>query len=161
MWFVFDAHESDLPWLKAGQSVNVTTPSQPGQTLTAPITFIDPNLNEMTRTARVRVVLANHDHRLLHKQTAFGGVLVEQPGVLAVPRSAVLQHSGTPVVFVDRGDHTYERRSVRLGRFGDELAEVLEGLKEGDRVVTEGGLILDSQAQLAHAGEPAAHSHQP
>jgi Cu(I)/Ag(I) efflux system membrane fusion protein len=161
MWFVFDAHESDLAWLRAGQTVDITTPSQPGVTLTAPIAFIDPTLNEMTRTARVRVVLGNHDHRLLHKQTAFGGVQVEQPDVLAVPRSAVLQHGGGTIVFVDRGDHRYESRAVQLGRFGDELVEVLAGLNTGDRVVTEGGLILDSQAQLAHAGEPAARPPQP
>ena len=159
MWFVFDAHESDLPWLRIGQSVEVTTPSRPGQVLTAPIAFIDPNLNEATRTVRVRVVLTNTDRTLLHKQTAFGRVRLEQPGLLVVPRSAVLQHSGAPVVYLEQGNHTYAARSVRLGRIGDDVAEVLSGLAEGDRVVTEGALILDSQAQLAHAAVSGEHDH--
>lgn len=159
MWFVFDAHESDLPWLRVGQSVEVTTPSRPGQILTAPIAFIDPNLNEATRTVRVRVILTNTDRTLLHKQTAFGHVRVEQPDALVVARSAVLQHSGAPVVYLDRGGHNYAARSVRLGRIGDEEAEVLSGLAEGDRVVTEGALILDSQAQLAHAAVGGSHDH--
>ena len=69
MWFVFDAYEPDLAWLRPGQTVEVSVPSLPGQVLTAPITFIDPNLNEMSRSARVRVTLDNPDRRLLHRQT--------------------------------------------------------------------------------------------
>ena len=63
MWFVFDAHENDLAWLRLGQTVDVTTPSQPGQIFSAPIAFIDPNLNEATRTVRVRVVSAECESR--------------------------------------------------------------------------------------------------
>ena len=157
MWFVFDAHESDLPWLRVGQLVEVTTPSRPGQILSAPITFIDPNLNEATRTVRVRVVLANRDRGLLHKQTGIGAVRLEVPDLLVVPRTAVLQTSGTPVVFVEQGNQTYQPRNIPLGRIGDEVAEVMAGLKEGDRVVSEGGLILDGQAQLAHAAASGGH----
>src|SRR6185503_13891595 len=50
MWFQFDAYERDLAWLRVGQHVEVTASPLPGQTFTAPITFIDPNLNEMTRS---------------------------------------------------------------------------------------------------------------
>jgi Cu(I)/Ag(I) efflux system membrane fusion protein len=107
----------------------------------------------------VRVVLTNTDRTLLHKQTAFGHVRVEQPDTLVVARSAVLQHSGAPVVYLDQGKSNYAARSVRLGRIGDDVAEVLSGLAEGDRVVTEGALILDSQAQLAHAAVGGGHEH--
>ena len=151
MWFIFDAYETDLAWLRVGQTVAVTTPSQPGRIFTAPVAFIDPNLNEATRTARVRVVLENPDRALLHKLTAYGAVQAESPNVLLVPRSAVLRHSGSPVVFVDRGHGSYAARNVQLGRMGDTDAEVIAGLAAGDRVVTEGGLLLDGQAQLAHA----------
>ncbi|RFC42121.1 MAG: membrane fusion protein [Verrucomicrobia bacterium] len=151
MWFVFDAYETDLAWLRVGQTVAVTTASQPGRIFTAPIAFIDPNLNEATRTARVRVVLENPDRALLHKLTAYGAVSAGSPDVLLVPRSAVLRHSGSPVVFVDRGKGSYAARNVQLGRMGDMDAEVIAGLAAGDRVVTEGGLLLDGQAQLAHA----------
>ncbi len=151
MWFVFDAYETDLAWLRVGQTVAVTTASQPDRIFTAPIAFIDPNLNEATRTARVRVVLENPDRALLHKLTAYGAVAAGSPDVLLVPRSAVLRHSGGPVVFVGRGKGSYAARKVQLGRMGDMDAEVIAGLAAGDRVVTEGGLLLDGQAQLAHA----------
>ncbi len=160
MWFVFDAAETDLAWLRVGQTVEVTVPSLPGRVLTAPIAFIDPNLNEMTRTARVRVVLDNPERLLRHRQTATAVVQAEAADALLVPRSAVLQHGGRAVVFVDRGQLAYAARSVALGRIGDTDVEVLSGLREGDKVVTEGALVLDGQAQLAHAAVGSSgHDH--
>ncbi|MDB6168542.1 MAG: cusB 1 [Verrucomicrobia bacterium] len=151
MWFVFDAYEPDLAWLRVGQNAAITVSSQPGRAFTAPIAFIDPNLNEMTRTAKVRVVMPNYDHTLLHKQTAYATVRLEIPGVLLAPRSAVLQHGAEPIVFLQQPEHGYVARRIRQGRVGDQTVEVLAGLTEGDQVVTEGGLLLDGQAQLARA----------
>jgi len=151
MWFVFDAYEPDLSWLKRGQTVDVSVPSLPGQVLSAPIDFIDPNLNPMTRTARVRVVLDNPQRRLLYRQTAQAVVTGTGPDALLVPRSALLQHRGRPVVYLAQDGQGYRAKEVRIGRVGDTDAEVVGGLKEGDRVVTQAALILDSQAQLAHA----------
>jgi Cu(I)/Ag(I) efflux system membrane fusion protein len=159
MWFVFDVYEADLAWIRAGQTVEISVPSLAGRVLTAPITFIDPNLNETTRTARARVVLDNSSRQLLHRQTGIGRVLVSSPETLLVPRSAVLQHLGHPVVYVDRGNRAYAAREIQLGRIGDTHAEVLAGLAEGDRVVTQGALVLDGQAQLAHAATGGAHDH--
>jgi Cu(I)/Ag(I) efflux system membrane fusion protein len=110
MWFQFDAYERDLSWLKVGQTLDITTPALPGQVFSAPIQFIDPNLNEMTRSARVRVELPNplvgtngrRQRLLLHKMYADGVVKLESPNVLAVPRTAVLS-AGTPLVYVDLG----------------------------------------------------------
>jgi Cu(I)/Ag(I) efflux system membrane fusion protein len=151
MWFVFDVYESDLAWVRPGQTVEITLASLSGRILTAPVTFIDPNLNETTRTARARVVLDNSSRQLLHRQTGLARVIVESPETLLVPRTAVLQHGGKPVVYVDRGNRAYAAREIRLGRIGDTTAEVLHGLAAGDQVVTQGALILDGQAQLAHA----------
>ena len=80
MWFVADVYERDLAWIKIGQSVEVSTPAVPGKTYTAPIDFIDPNVMQDTRTARIRVVIDNppvgdpakHRHELLHRVYANG-----------------------------------------------------------------------------------------
>jgi Cu(I)/Ag(I) efflux system membrane fusion protein len=159
MWFVFDVYERDLAWVRAGQTVEITLASLAGRVLTAPITFIDPNLNENTRTARARVVLDNSNRQLLHRQTGLARVIVESPETLLVPRSAVLQHSGHPVVFVDRANHAYAAREIQLGRVGDTAVEVLGGLADGDQVVIQGALLLDGQAQLAHAAIGGEHDH--
>ncbi len=161
MWFVFDAYEPDLAWLRAGQSVEVTTGSLGGRTRTAPIAFLDPNMNELTRTAKIRVVLPNRNRELFHKQTATGRVRLEIPDVLLAPRSAVLQHDGEAVVFLEQTNRAYLARRIRPGRTGDELVEVVGGLKEGDKVVTQGALLLDSQAQLARAAVTGESFHDP
>lgn len=162
MWFVFDAYEPDLAWLNPGQTVEVSVASLPGEILTAPISFIDPNLDSMSRTARARVILENPERRLLHRQTAQGLVVGTSTETLLVPRSAVLRHSGKAVVYLAKGDRGYRAQEIRLGRVGDTEAEVLGGLAEGDLVVVQGALILDSQAQLAHAAVASdAHDHAP
>ena len=151
MWFVFDAYEPDLAWLRVGQTVEISSSSLSGKVLRAPIAFIDPNLNEMTRTAKVRVVLLNRDRNLFHKQTASGRVRLELSDLLIAPRTAVLQHGAEPIAFLQQADRTYLARRVELGRVGDDDVEIISGLHAGDRVVTEGGLLLDGQAQLARA----------
>jgi membrane fusion protein, copper/silver efflux system len=164
MWFVFDAYERDLVWLKPGQTVDVTAPSVPGKVYRAPSTFIDPNLNEMTRSAKVRVELENPiitregkpQRELLHKTYAEGVVKAEGPDVLMIPRSAVLSPGGRAVVYVEKSPGLYEQRPVKLGRAGDEDWEVLEGLNEGDLVVTSGNMLIDAQAQLNQGGSSAA-----
>ncbi|MBP6583682.1 MAG: efflux RND transporter periplasmic adaptor subunit [Chromatiaceae bacterium] len=151
MWFMFDAYEPDLAWLRVGQTVEVSIPSQPGQVLTAPISFIDPSLNERTRTARVRVTLENPERQLRYRQTAQAAVAITTPEVLLAPRAAILQHGERPIAYVEEAGQGYRAREVRLGRVGDTQVEILSGLGEGDRLVTQAALILDSQAQLAHA----------
>jgi Cu(I)/Ag(I) efflux system membrane fusion protein len=161
MWFVFDVYERDLAWIRVGQQVEITSNSTPGKVFKAPISFIDPNLNMGTRSARIRVVMENpassdpakHRHELLHKVYAEGRIAVESEPVLTIPRSAVLSASSSPIVYVERTPGTYETRHVLLGRVGDEVREVLNGLNEGEHVVTTGNLLIDAQAQLDHGGE--------
>lgn len=169
MWFQFDAYEQDLPWLQVGQEVEVTAPSVPGRVFRAPIRFMDPNLAEATRSARVRVELDNPavataggPRRLLaHRAWAEGRVQVEWPDALLVPRSAVLNAGGEPVAYVEAAPGSYEQRHLLLGRGGDTEIEVLAGLEEGERVVLRGNLLIDAQAQLnqaVHGGAPPAHA---
>ena len=162
MWFKFDAYERDLPWLRVGQEVEVSTPAVPGKVYLAKITFIDPNLNEQTRSAKVRVDIPNpiierdgRTHRELFRRLyAEAVVKVDLPEVLTVPRSAVLAPGTQPVVYVDKGRGTYEQRRVHLGRAGDDSWEVLEGVSEGERIVTAGNLLIDAQAQLNQSQGP-------
>ncbi len=152
MWFQFLAYEQDLPWIKSGLKVDIRTPSHPGQTFTGSITFIDPNFDETTRSTKVRVELDNPfvegRRLLLHRLYADGLVHLDEPAVLAIPRSAVIQTGAEAVAFVDEGGGVYSRRVVKLGRRGDAVVEVLAGLKEDDKVVTKGNLLMDGQAEM-------------
>ena len=148
MWFMFTAYEADLPFIQVGQIVEITSPSSPGPATKARVAFISPNLDDMTRSARVRVVLENPDGRFKNKTFAQGVVTIDAPEVLAVPRSAVLAPGDTPRVYVEKGQGVYQQRPVSLGRVGDACWEVLDGVKEGERVVLAGNMLIDAQAQL-------------
>jgi len=162
MWFQFIAYEQDLPFLREGLPVTITTPSLPGRTLTSTIKFINPSLDGMTRSARVRVEFQNptsdaglhRRHEVLHKLYADATVSLEAPEVVALPRDAVLWSGNKPRVYVEQAPGAYQQRRVILGRPGDEVWEVLEGVAPGERVVASGNMLLDGQAQLNNLGSP-------
>ena len=161
MWFQFRAYEQDLPWIKPGLKVDISTPSQPGKTFTGSITFIDPNFDEATRSTKVRVELENPlvegRRLLLHRLYADGLVHLDAPEVLTVPRTAVIETGPESVAYVDNGGGAYSRKVLTLGRRGDALVEVASGLSAGDKVVVNGNLLIDGQAEMNRAfAEPAA-----
>ncbi len=148
LWFMFTAYEQDIPLLKVRQEVRVSIASLPGQVIRARIDSISPVLDDATHSAMVRVVIENPDRKIMNNTTATAVVELEAPTVLTVPRSAVLWSGAVPRVYVEQTPGSYQPRSVKLGIMGDALAEVLDGLKEGERVVTHGGMLIDSQAQM-------------
>ena len=166
MWFMFRAYEQDLPWLKAGLVVRITTPALPDKSFTGSITFIDPNLDAATRTASVRVELpnppVNGKRELLNRLYADGRVELDAPPVLTVPRSAVIETGPEAVVYVEHASGAYERRVVTTGRRGDTYQEIPSGIKAGERVVTNGNLLIDGQAEMNRAFmTPAAPTPPP
>jgi len=165
-YFVFNVYERDFVWLDVGQTVEVTIPALPGKIYTARIThvdtrFLDPNRNDQTHGIQVRATLLENLAHVEGVQLwrpfdgfyAEGRVMVNASDVLAVPRSAVLQPGSQPVVYADLGNGYYEQRQVKLGRIGDEFVEVFDGLKEGDKIVTSGGLLIDAEAQISQSSD--------
>lgn len=162
MWFVFEVYEPDIAWLRTGQTVAISLRSLPGEVIEAPIAFIDPNFNATTLTTKARAVLANPHvsadgtrHPLFHRVTAEARVALDAPTVLAVPRSAVLDPGSGPVAYVETASGRYETRALKLGRRGDTLVEIISGLRAGEKVVTQGALLVDAQAQLAREAAAA------
>ena len=162
LWFRFDVYERQLPWLEPRQNIQVTVAAVPGKEFPAAIAIIEPNLNEATRTVKVRANVANplvggpgRQERLLRLgMYAEGRVQSEFSNVLTVSRTAILFPGESAYAYVDKGDGVYERRRIYLGRQGDDYLEVLRGLEEGERVVTSGNVLIDAQAQFNRGGEP-------
>jgi multidrug efflux pump subunit AcrA (membrane-fusion protein) len=165
-YFVFNAYERDLVWLDVGQTVEVTIPALPGKTYTAKISHIDTKFLDSSRADQTHgiQVRATVSENLAHIKGvklwrpfdgfyAEGRVFVNSPDVLTAPRGAVLQPGSQPVVYLDMGKGYYEQRKVQLGRVGDEFVEVLDGLQEGDKVVTSGGLLIDAEAQISQSAQ--------
>ena len=258
VWVYLDIYEFDLSWVRHGQPVEITTEAYPGQLFTGMVTFVEPVLNEQTRTVRVPVHVANEGHVLkpgmyaraviravlgadgraaptgiegkytcpMHPQVVqdaagacpmchmpleqiAGGAapgahdhpapaqearadqyacpmkcegdrIYDQPGqcpvcnmklvkvalpvppakggqkgLLAVPVAAVLDSGTRHLVYVERGRGTFEAREVTLGPRCDGYFPVLKGLDEGERVVSRGGFLIDSQFQIT--GHPSLY----
>ena len=161
-WFEFTAYEHDLPWLKIDQTIEVQMPSAPGIVYSAQIKlngtqpFADADFDMMTASTKVRAEILDPTvqpsdfgkYKLFNGLHADGHLIAETEKVLTVPRSAIISRGVGALVYVDKGDGHYAPRAVLLGRVGDEYAEVTAGLNEGEKVVTTGNVLIDSEAQL-------------
>jgi membrane fusion protein, copper/silver efflux system len=162
VWVVASIHEGDVNAMHIGMTARITTTNSEEEPLSGRVDLIEPLLEESTRTTRVRLVVPNRDGRLRPGQ--FGEVEFELPASagLFVPRDAVIRTGEHEYVYVATSTDRFEPRLVRTGLSRDGRVQVLTGLSEGDRVVTRGSFMLDSesrlQASLAAAPAPTATS---
>ncbi len=164
LWVVLRAYESDLPWLRNGQHVTFTSPSFPGEKFDAVIDFIDPVVDQSTRTVEVRAEVDNTDGRLkpemfvsavVQSRLDAGGNVVasnpDGPAPLLVPVTAPLITGQRAIVYVETpadSGSVFEGREVTLGPRAGDFYVVKAGLKEGELVVTNGAFKLDSELQI-------------
>lgn len=154
LWAVFDAFEGDLSFLSVGDSIGFKLTAYPGRKYSGKISFIDPMINPSTRTARVRVNIANSGMELKPEMYAMAEVqakLRENPSAIIIPQTAVLWTGKRSVVYVRQRDAsmpTFLMREVELGPSLGGAYVVLDGLSEGEEVVTSGVFALDASAQL-------------
>lgn len=157
LWFHAEVYERDLSDVKVGQKAVITTPSVPGREFPGVVTFIDPNFDPGSRSTKVRIEVENpvagsgeHGRRHLLPHRAYAEATIEAVlgKGLVVPRSAVIRDGRRSVVYVERAPGAFEPRDVKVGRIGDEGVEIVEGLTAGERVVAEGNLMIDAEAQL-------------
>ena len=159
VWVHLDAFEKDLPHINLGQEVEFTLAAFPGEAFTGTVSFIDPVINTMTRTANVRVEVQNRDQRL--KPEMFlsarinpgdGNGEISQSSPLVIPATAPLFTGKRAIVYVETGSDevgsVYKAREVVLGpRMGDSYS-IKSGLEEGERVVAHGAFRIDSELQI-------------
>jgi len=209
VWVYLDIYEADIPWIRYGQQVEIAAEALPGSVFKGQVTFVQPVVNEETRTVRVPVHVENKDHALkpgmfvsaVIKSALSGGghadhavqtavaapakyfctmkcegeKTYDQPGncpvcgmkltqvpaapavsgagLLAVPVSAVLDSGTRRIVYVEKSRGLFEAREVVLGPRTAGFFPVITGVAEGERVVTRGGFLIDSQFQIT--GHPS------
>jgi cobalt-zinc-cadmium efflux system membrane fusion protein len=148
LWVMLDIYEKDLARVHPGQKVNLRTDAAPGELFQARVAYVDPVIDERTRTAHVRVEVPNPDGKFRLHQLVTARIIGDGthagPPVLAVPNTAVQRVEGTPIVFVRKSDG-FERRAVEPGMTGGNLVEVRAGLKEGEEVAMAGTFLLKSE----------------
>jgi Cu(I)/Ag(I) efflux system membrane fusion protein len=152
VWAMIDVAERDLGALNTGLPVIVRARSYPGREFDGKISVIYPQVNRETRTARVRVELANPDAALLPDMYVDAEIETgsRQP-VLSVADSAVLDTGSRQAVFVEKGQGRFEPRDVKLGHRGGGYVEVRDGLAEGELVVVSANFLIDAESNLKAA----------
>jgi Cu(I)/Ag(I) efflux system membrane fusion protein len=153
VWVQGDVYEYELPWVKVGVPATVTLDYLPGETYRGKITYIYPYLEGKTRTATVRVELANPGGVLKPDMYAHIDLnpRVGKKTVL-VPSEAIIRSGIRNVVFVSKGEGRFEPREVELGLEGEEgSVQVLSGVQAGENVVVSSQFLLDSESSLKEA----------
>jgi Cu(I)/Ag(I) efflux system membrane fusion protein/cobalt-zinc-cadmium efflux system membrane fusion protein len=151
VWVNGQVFQEDAGKLKPGDPAEVTVDAYPSRTFHARVEQVLPQIDPSTRTLRVRMAMPNPN--LLLKPGMFVNVRLRAPlgRQLFVPASAVLQGGSRQVVFVARGQGSFEPREVQLGTRTDDGFVVLKGLQAGDTVATSANFLIDSESQLQSA----------
>ncbi len=152
VWVIADIYEFEAAEIKLGQPATVVLSSYPGREFQGKITYIFPQLDNTTRTLKVRVELANKGFEL--KPDMYADVILSMSygRRLVVPQEAVMDSGAEQLVYVSLNDGYFEPRKVQLGAKVDNKFIVLAGLTEGERVVTSGNFLVDSESKLKSAG---------
>jgi Cu(I)/Ag(I) efflux system membrane fusion protein len=175
LWLLAEIFEQDLALIRPGQTAKVMVNAYPGKIFSGKVAFVYPTVTPETRTAKVRIELANAGGQLKPEMYANVELAAGQPKtkVLAVQGSAVLDSGTRQIVLVERGEGMFEPRTVKLGMYADGYVEVLEGLEAGENVVVSANFLIDAESNLkaalgafgGHGAEaqprPAAPNSQP
>jgi RND family efflux transporter MFP subunit len=146
LWIILDIYEKDLARIDLGQEAELYVSAYPEDEFKGRITYISSVVKAATRTVKVRVELDNSKRMLKPGMFAKAKIITGEPEeILTVPLSAIQRLQGKEVVFVDKGKNLFGCCPVKTGREFKTTIEVLEGVKEGERIVTEGAFYLKSE----------------
>jgi membrane fusion protein, copper/silver efflux system len=152
VWVLAEVAEQDIGLVKTGSVARISISAYPDRHFKGKVGFIYPTLDAATRTVQVRVELANPDGLLKPAMFANVELPVSNRGkVLTVPVSAVIDSGTRKIVLVRLTEGRFEPRNVKLGSRGEDHVEVLEGLAEGEQVVTSANFLIDAESNLKAA----------
>src|SRR5437667_2158701 len=151
VWVWAEFYENELSMLQVGQKIAVTAKSYPGQNFEGTLSLINPFLDEMKRTAKVRIDIPNPEFKLRPGMYVNAELAMDMGEALTVPVSAIMPTGDRNIVFVDKGEGKLEPRIVRLGsKYGD-IYEVQSGLQESERVIASANFLIDAESKVQGA----------
>ena len=154
VWVVGQLYEKDLALVRVGSGANITSAAYPGKVFRGNISYVDPQLDSATRTAQIRIELANPGQILkigMYVNVAFSTIGPTASTIPVIPTNAVQNINSRQVVFVTTVDvSVFEMRTVRLGPESKGLYPVLEGLTAGESIVTEGSFFMRAEWMKLH-----------
>lgn len=149
MWVYADVYENELSLVKNGEAVTIELPDNTATTLQGKISYIYPFLQEQTRTAKLRIEFSDKNH-LLKKDMYVTVNIIPTVSInaIAVPEQSVIHSGSRNIVVMAMGNGKFMSMEVKLGALADGYYEIIEGLKEGDVIVTSSQFLIDSESNL-------------
>jgi RND family efflux transporter MFP subunit len=151
VWVWAQFYQDELPMLRVGLPISITTSSYPGEKFEGKISVVDPFINDVLRTGRVRIDVENPNLKLRPDMYVDAELTMDMGEGIGVPVDAVLPTGLHNIAFIDKGGGRLEPRFVELGRKYGDFYEVKDGLKEGERVVTSANFLIDAEAKVQGA----------
>jgi RND family efflux transporter MFP subunit len=151
VWVWAEFYENELSMLQVGQKIDISTKSYPGEKFEGTLSVINPFLDEMKRTAKVRIDIVNPDFKLRPGMYVNAELAMDMGEALTIPVSAVMPTGTRSVVFVDKGQGKLEPRIVQLGTKYADIYEVKSGLQENERVVASANFLIDAESKVQGA----------
>ena len=149
VWLLAEVFERQSQWVEVGQSVDVTLSYIPGKTWKGKVEYIYPDLDPKTRTLKVRLRFDNPDEKLKPNMYAkvkiYGGA---KENTIVIPLEGLIRTGREERVILALGEGKFEARKVKSGIESGDYIEILEGVKEDDRIVTSGQFLIDSEASM-------------
>jgi len=154
VWVVGQVYEKDLASIHVGSGANITSDAYPGRVFRGRISYVDPKIDPATRTAQVRIELANPGQALkigMYVNLAFAALGAAEKTTPVVPKDAVQSIGNQQFVFVTtEKPNEFILHPVRLGAESNGFYPVLEGLNAGERIVTNGSFLLRAEWLKQH-----------
>lgn len=162
VWVYASVYEYELPLIRVGQEIKAEVPSLADKIFRGSIRAVDPVVDQMTRTVRIRAQIQDPEGRLKPQMYVNVSIDVDLGEGLSLPAEAVFDTGTKKIVFVDRGQGLFEPRDVTVGAKAEGYYELKSGVGEGESVVTSGNFLIDSESRLKAAleGMTGAGGHQ-
>jgi len=149
IWVIAEVFESQADWVKKGQRAKASMPYLPGKTWEGMVDYVYPSLDPKTRSLKVRLQFDNPEEALKPNMYADVQVFAKpKRKVLTIPREALIATGDQNRVIVALGEGKFIPMNVRVGMKTDRGVEILQGLSEGDEVVTSSQFLIDSESSL-------------
>ena len=148
VWLYADIYEYEIQSVKVGQSVSATCDAYPGTAFRGKISFIEPFVDPLSRSVRVRVDLSNPGRELKADMFMTVFLRVEVPSSIVVPAGAVVSTGDHDYVWVKKNQVLFEARQVITGVRTEKFIQILRGLGEHEIVASSGGYLLDSETRM-------------
>jgi membrane fusion protein, copper/silver efflux system len=159
VWMYAEIYEYEIQGVKIGQMVEAASDAYPGKIFTGRVTFVSPAVESSSRTVQIRAEMPNTNGELKLDMFVNAAIKVKLSESIVVPITAVLSTGTRQVVWIQKDAGIFEPRLVKIGGRSNEYVQILDGINEGETIVSSGGYLIDSESQMQTPTSSTSSEH--